>query len=141
MTRASKKDVDNVEAEYIPPGGSSRKDKADFNSEANKAADNIFDDAASNMYIKLFLCVVIDLIGSSSYLLPVLGEVGDIGWAPLEAYLLQRLFGSTAISAFGLIEEALPGLDFIPTASIAWCIENFESLSGLKRVLFPKEKH
>jgi len=107
--------------------------------EASKAAVNLLDQAQSNMAIKFLLCLVIDIIGSSSYLLPVLGEGTDVAWAPLEAYLLQRLFGSTAISAFGFIEEALPGLDFIPTACIAFLIENVEAFSGIKSILFPKK--
>eukprot|EP00959_Pyramimonas_sp_CCMP1952_P246431 5151028-Pyramimonas_sp.AAC.2 len=138
---ASKGDKDYVEAEYIPPGGNRRKEpsKEDFDAEVNNAANTLLDDAASNAYTKLFLCLVIDLIGSSSYLLPIIGEASDFAWAPIEFYLLQRLFGSTAIASFGFIEEALPGLDFVPTATIAWCIENLEGLRGLKNLLFPKK--
>ena len=67
------------------------------------------------------------------------GEAGDIAWAPLEAYILMQLFGSGAIATFGLIEEALPGFDIIPTACIAWSIENVPSLEPLKKLLFPKK--
>lgn len=85
------------------------------------------------------LCLFIDLIGMSSYLLPVVGEAGDFAWAPIEAYLLMTMFGSNAIAGFGFIEEALPGLDFIPTATIAWFIENNPNLAGVKKALFPKQ--
>eukprot|EP00240_Pyramimonas_obovata_P011817 CAMPEP_0118930982 /NCGR_PEP_ID=MMETSP1169-20130426/7484_1 /TAXON_ID=36882 /ORGANISM="Pyramimonas obovata, Strain CCMP722" /LENGTH=142 /DNA_ID=CAMNT_0006873425 /DNA_START=200 /DNA_END=628 /DNA_ORIENTATION=- len=139
--KASKGDKDYVDAEYIPPDGNPRKEptKEDFDEEVNKAANSLLDDAASNVYTKLFLCLVIDFIGSSSYLIPIIGEASDFAWAPIEFYLLQRLFGSTAIASFGFIEEALPGLDFIPTATIAWCIENVEGLRGIKSILFPKD--
>jgi len=70
----------------------------------------------------------------------VAGEAGDIAWAPIEAYLLMTMFGSNAIAGLGFIEEALPGFDIIPTATIAWLIENTESLSGVKRALFPKDR-
>jgi hypothetical protein len=31
-------------------------------------------------YTKLITAIIIDLIGNASYLIPVLGEVGDVGW-------------------------------------------------------------
>eukprot|EP00241_Pyramimonas_parkeae_P009507 CAMPEP_0114248202 /NCGR_PEP_ID=MMETSP0058-20121206/13444_1 /TAXON_ID=36894 /ORGANISM="Pyramimonas parkeae, CCMP726" /LENGTH=125 /DNA_ID=CAMNT_0001361587 /DNA_START=287 /DNA_END=664 /DNA_ORIENTATION=- len=107
--------------------------------EAQKEAQKLVDDAVSKPYLKLALCLFIDLIGMSSYLLPVVGEAGDFAWAPIEAYLLMTMFGSNAIAGFGFIEEALPGLDFIPTATIAWFIENNPNLAGVKKALFPKQ--
>jgi hypothetical protein len=66
--------------------------------------------------------LVIDLIGMASYLLPGLGETIDIVWAPISASLLYYLYGSWVISIGNLVEEIVPGLDFIPTALIAWYI-------------------
>ena len=40
----------------------------------------------------LILCLFLDLIGMLSYLLPVLGEVVDIVWAPISAVLIYVLF-------------------------------------------------
>ena len=111
--------------------------------------------------VKLALCILIDLIGSSSYAVlhprsqkhaitqattcnrgetskigfsledrstlaqaPLLGDGLDIAWAPVSAALVQYLFGNAIFSGFALVEEILPGTDFIPTATICWFFEN-----------------
>lgn len=71
----------------------------------------------------LLLCILLDLIGYASYAVPVLGELGDILWAPVSAFIFYRLFGGWK-GAFGglfnFVEEILPGLDFIPSFTIMW---------------------
>ncbi len=71
-----------------------------------------------------------DLIGSASYLLPGIGEISDIIWAPVSAIVFFRMFGGWK-GAFGgvfsFVEEILPGLDFIPTFTIAWAWQYFTS--------------
>ena len=82
---------------------------------------------------KLVLSVLIDLVGMTTYLVPVVGEAGDVAWAPISAYLIYQLYGNGVISGLAFAEELLPGLDIIPTATIAWVLENTElgqSLSG-----------
>jgi hypothetical protein len=74
---------------------------------------------------KLFLSIAIDLLGMATYAVPLVGEAGDIGWAPISAFLIYKLYGNGIISGLALAEELLPGLDFIPTATIAWFLENF----------------
>ena len=69
---------------------------------------------------KLIVSILIDLIGMSTYLLPVAGEGVDVGWAPVSAALIFWLYGSGIFAAAGFAEEILPGLDFVPTATIAW---------------------
>ena len=69
---------------------------------------------------KLIVSILIDLIGMSTYLLPVAGEGADVGWAPVSAALIFWLYGSGIFAAAGFAEEILPGLDFVPTATIAW---------------------
>ena len=69
---------------------------------------------------KLIVSILIDLIGMSTYLLPVAGEGADVGWAPVSAALILWLYGSGIFAAAGFAEEILPGLDFVPTATIAW---------------------
>ena len=70
----------------------------------------------------LMLCIVMDLLGLVSYAVPMLGEVTDVIWAPVSAVIFYRVFGGP-VGAFGsvfnLIEELFPGLDFIPTFTIA----------------------
>ena len=36
-------------------------------------------------WLKLLLCVAIDLAGDATFLLPGLGELGDLAFAPFEA--------------------------------------------------------
>ena len=74
---------------------------------------------------KLLLSIAIDVLGMATYAVPMVGEAGDVGWAPISAFLIYKLYGNGLISAIALAEELLPGLDFIPTATIAWCLENF----------------
>jgi len=35
----------------------------------------------------LWVCVLMDLLGCASYAVPMLGEVGDVIWAPLSAII------------------------------------------------------
>lgn len=71
----------------------------------------------------LLFCVVMDLLGYATYAIPILGELGDLVWAPLSALIFFRAFGGWK-GAFGgifnFVEEILPGLDFIPTFTITW---------------------
>jgi hypothetical protein len=90
----------------------------------------------------LLLCIVLDLIGYASYAVPVLGELGDILWAPISALIFYKLFGGWK-GAFGglfnFVEEILPGLDFIPSFTIMWAWQrstmgNRQSAMGASRV-------
>ena len=73
----------------------------------------------------LHTCILLDLVGMSSYLLPFAGEVFDFIWAPLSAIIFYFMFGKKAGvfgGMFSFIEELLPGFDIIPTFTIAWFI-------------------
>ena len=101
-------------------------------------------------WVKLACSVVLDGVGVSSFLLPVLGEATDAGWAPISAVLVQALYGAPRAAAgqlrFGaphalppcltpepagnrllsfvdFVEEALPFSDALPTACIGWTLE------------------
>lgn len=75
---------------------------------------------------KLLVSVLIDILGIATYALPAVGEVGDIAWAPVSAYLVYSLYGNGLVAGLAFAEELLPGLDIIPTATIAWLLENTE---------------
>jgi len=75
---------------------------------------------------KLLLSILIDIIGAATYLVPVVGEAGDVAWAPISAYLIYQLYGNGILSGLAFAEELLPGLDIVPTATIAWVLENTE---------------
>ena len=73
---------------------------------------------------KLLVSILIDLIGIATYAVPAIGEVGDFAWAPISAYLVYQLYGNGLIAGIAFAEELLPGLDIVPTATIAWVLEN-----------------
>lgn len=71
----------------------------------------------------LFLGLLFDGIGMLSFILPGLGELSDMIWAPISAWLMTRLYKGKIGQAAGLIsfvEELIPGLDVIPTFTIMW---------------------
>jgi len=74
----------------------------------------------------LLLCIVMDIIGYATYSIPVLGEFGDLLWAPVSAFIFYRMFGGwkgAMGGVFNFIEEILPGMDFIPSFSIMWFLQ------------------
>lgn len=85
---------------------------------------------------KLLLCIVIDVIGTSSELVPVLGEVTDVVWAPIAAVVLRQLFdNSNVVFLLEFVEEILPFTDVLPLATICWCIETYLYDSDLATIL------
>ena len=102
---------------------------------ASTAAQDKFNSIPKDAWAKLVACLVIDGLGDSSFLLPGLGEFSDGVYAPLEAFLLGQLFQSNAISSIGFLEEALPFTDVLPTATLAWFVENFFSDTVMGKVL------
>lgn len=79
-------------------------------------------------YKMLFLSILLDLVGMVSYLIPGVGEFFDVVWAPVSAYLLTRFYkgnvGKVA-GVIGFVEEAMPGLDIIPTFTLTWIYTQF----------------
>ncbi len=77
-----------------------------------------------NKYWILFACIVMDLMGMLSYIIPGLGEGIDIVWAPLASFMMIKLFGDKVEGKIGavitFVEELSVGLDFVPTFTITW---------------------
>ena len=72
-----------------------------------------------NKFKKLGLSLLLDCIGYISFIFPPF----DIVWAPLSAYLMTKLYkGRTGkiAAVISFIEEAMPGLDIIPTFTLMW---------------------
>jgi hypothetical protein len=67
---------------------------------------------------KLLLCIAIDVIGSSSELVPFVGEVTDLVWAPIAGLALRSLYGSNILFALEFAEEILPFTDILPLATL-----------------------
>jgi hypothetical protein len=75
----------------------------------------------------LLLCIVMDIIGCVTYTVPVLGEFGDLVWAPISAFIFFKMFGGwkgAVGGVFNFIEEILPGTDFIPSFTLMWLWQN-----------------
>ena len=49
-------------------------------------------------------------------------QVSDIGFAFIYASIIGRLFSWPALALFALWEEALPFVDFIPSATLGWIL-------------------
>ncbi|KAL3924259.1 MAG: hypothetical protein SGILL_001157, partial [Bacillariaceae sp.] len=76
----------------------------------------------TGMYQKLLLSLLIDLVGSASYLLPVVGEGLDLAWAPAQTILIMAMYDSTTpnLKYVSFVEEILPFTDVVPSATIGW---------------------
>ena len=95
-------------------------------------------DVTAEGWAKLVGCLILDLAGDASELIPGLGELTDVVYAPVEAGLLKALFASNAIAAFGFAEELLPFTDIIPTFTLSWCLANLWPTTGLAKQLVPE---
>ena len=76
----------------------------------------------------LTFCLIMDLLGSATFLLPGLGEWFDILWAPVSAMLFFNSFGGKVGrigSIINFAEEILPFTDFIPTFTIAYFYNHY----------------
>ncbi len=81
------------------------------------------ENVTDNRRAKLLFGILFDAIGYLSYLIPLAGEFSDIIWAPLAGLLLKSMYKGTVGTVggiFAFIEEAVPGLDFIPTFTLTW---------------------
>ena len=86
----------------------------------------------TDMWGKLVVSLLIDLVGSSSYLLPVLGELTDVVWAPLQTIFIMAMYNNVTpnLKYVSFFEELLPFTDVIPTASIGWACQFVPQLLG-----------
>lgn len=78
----------------------------------------------------LIFCILMDIVGYATYAVPLLGEFGDIIWAPLSSIIFVATFGGWKGVLGGMgnfIEEILPGTDFIPSFTIMWFIQNMQT--------------
>ncbi|CAI5734106.1 unnamed protein product [Peronospora destructor] len=90
---------------------------------------------------KLVASLAIDFVGNATFVVPVIGELADIFWAPVSSGMVHTLYKESSPYAryFGFFEEVLPFTDIIPTATLAWMKENL-SMSELKKMITPLTK-
>jgi len=76
----------------------------------------------SDMIGQLIVSLVIDFIGSSSYLLPGVGEAFDVAWAPIQTIFLTAMYDKTmpSLKYISFAEEILPFTDVLPSGTLGW---------------------
>lgn len=78
----------------------------------------------SKKYKYLLLSILFDGIGMLSFFIPGIGEMFDILWAPLSAYIITKMYKGDVGkigAAIGFIEEAgILGTDLVPTFTLLW---------------------
>ena len=80
--------------------------------------------------------IAFDAAGDLSESLPFHGLL-ELALGPLDYFVLRYLFeDSFAIPVAGLLEEWLPiPVEFLPTATLAWCVQNLAAESEIARKL------
>jgi hypothetical protein len=86
-----------------------------------KRIENTNTDSAK--YWKLAVSLLFDAVGMITYLIPGVGEVGDLIWAPISAMACFMLYRGK-LGAFGgmaaATEEVIPFTDIIPSLTLVW---------------------
>jgi hypothetical protein len=79
----------------------------------------------AGMWQRLLVSLLLDLIGSSSYLLPLVGEGADVAWAPIQTILIMAMYDKTSpnLKYVSFLEEILPFTDIVPSATIGWVLQ------------------
>lgn len=63
-----------------------------------------------------------------SFVIPFVGEFGDVVWAPLSGWIMTRMYKGTTgkiAGAVTFIEEIIPGVDIIPSFTLMWIYASF----------------
>ena len=79
-------------------------------------------------YKKLVKCVLLDAVGMASVVIPVVGPVLDVLWAPVAASISYKMFGEKKgkyTSLITFLEELLPMTDVIPSFTLFWVLFDF----------------
>ena len=72
---------------------------------------------------KLLFSIVFDLVGMATFLIPFLGEIGDLFWAPIAAYMMAKMYKGISgkmACVLTFFEEIIPLTDFIPSFTLMW---------------------
>ena len=83
------------------------------------------------------ICIGMDLIGMASFVFPFLAEFSDIIWAPISAFIFNKMFGGRLGMIGGVLnflEEILPFTDIIPSFTIAWFIRKNAMETSLRKI-------
>lgn len=86
--------------------------------------------------VSLSICIIIDLLGSLSEIIPG-GYLFDILYAPIAGLLLRSLYNNNnMILLIEVAEEIIPfRADLLPFATICWLIDTFYDTSDIAKLL------
>ncbi len=77
-------------------------------------------------------CIILDVVGCLSYIIPPLAPLWAIVSGIIFYFSFGKKFGLLG-GVFSFIEELLPGIDLIPTFTIAWVIRKNEVDKALRQ--------
>ncbi len=79
-------------------------------------------------------CIILDVIGCVSYIIPPFGPL----WAIISGIIFYFMFGKkfgVFGGIFSFLEELIPGVDLIPTFTVAWFMRRSElGINGNKNI-------
>lgn len=73
----------------------------------------------------LVASLLLDAIGMATYAIPLLGEAGDVVWAPISAFIFAMMYRSAPGTIINFVEELAPGLDITPTFTLMWIYRTY----------------
>ncbi|MGH2647790.1 MAG: hypothetical protein ACRDE8_09500 [Ginsengibacter sp.] len=71
-------------------------------------------------------CIIFDVVGCLSYIVLPFGPIWAVISGIIFYFLFRKKFGFFG-GIFSFIEELFPGIDFIPTFTIAWFIRKYQA--------------
>ncbi|EFA75830.1 hypothetical protein PPL_10885 [Heterostelium album PN500] len=86
---------------------------------------------------RLLMSIVLDIVGIYTQLIPLFGFAM---WPTISSYLIYRLYGSSFGVMLSFVEETvcihqIPGLGFIPTATLCWLNEKYDLMLMTQKYL------
>ncbi|EGG20414.1 zinc/iron permease [Cavenderia fasciculata] len=81
---------------------------------------------------KLVLSVILDFLGFFTQIIPVFGIAM---WPTISSFLIYRMYGSSLGTMVSFVEETIPGLGFIPTATVCWLDERYNLVDYCERYI------
>ena len=92
-------------------------------------------------YRKLVKCLLLDAVGMASPVIPVVGPVLDVIWAPVAASISYKMFGERRgkyTSLITFVEELLPLTDAVPSFTIFWFLFDFLGI-GKEKIIYTNQ--
>jgi hypothetical protein len=85
--------------------------------------EQLEDSPVDNKIRDFILGILFDAIGMLSFTIPLIGEFGDVVWAPISGMIMVWMYKGKMGKVAGVVsflEEILPATDFIPSFTLMW---------------------